>query len=105
MAERKSSLTEGAVAKGLFLFALPLLGSSLIQQLYNTVDLIFVGNFLGKGGGGHRIYHFDRQLHYRVFQWNGNGCRRPDSPVLWRREERQDQRNGAYGGRADPASL
>lgn len=48
MAERKSSLTEGAVAKGLFLFALPLLGSSLIQQLYNTVDLIFVGNFLGK---------------------------------------------------------
>ncbi|MBC3889063.1 MATE family efflux transporter [Acetobacterium paludosum] len=29
-------------------FSLPLLGSSFIQQLYNTVDLIYVGNFLGK---------------------------------------------------------
>ena len=48
MAEKRSSLTEGPIAKGLFRFALPLLGSSLIQQLYNTVDLIFVGNFLGK---------------------------------------------------------
>ena len=29
------------------MFALPFLGSSLIQQLYNTVDLIFVGRLLG----------------------------------------------------------
>ena len=40
-------LTEGAIGKSLFLFALPLFGSSLIQQLYNTVDLIFVGRILG----------------------------------------------------------
>lgn len=31
----------------MLLFALPFLGSSLIQQLYNTVDLIFVGRLLG----------------------------------------------------------
>jgi Na+-driven multidrug efflux pump len=41
------SLTQGVVWKNLLFFALPLLGTSLIQQLYNTVDLIFVGNFLG----------------------------------------------------------
>ncbi|SDX31003.1 MATE family efflux transporter [Eubacterium barkeri] len=41
------NLTQGAIVKGLFWFALPLLASSLIQQLYNTVDLIFVGNLLG----------------------------------------------------------
>ena len=41
-------LTEGAIWKQLVLFALPLLGSSLIQQLYNTVDLLFVGNCLSK---------------------------------------------------------
>ncbi len=29
------------------LYILPLLGSSLIQQMYTTVDLIFVGHFLG----------------------------------------------------------
>ena len=42
------NLTEGTIWKKIFLFALPLLGSSLIQQLYNTVDLLFVGNWLTK---------------------------------------------------------
>ena len=41
-------LTKGSIQKNILLFALPLLGSSLIQQLYNTVDLLFVGNWLGK---------------------------------------------------------
>lgn len=47
-AKRTRDLTEGTIWKQLLLFALPLLGSSLIQQMYNTVDLIFVGNVLGK---------------------------------------------------------
>ncbi len=41
-------MTEGNIGKQLCLFALPLLASSFIQQMYNTVDLIFVGNFVGK---------------------------------------------------------
>ena len=41
------TLTKGSVGKGILLFALPLLGSSLIQQLYSTLDLIFVGQLLG----------------------------------------------------------
>lgn len=45
--KKKSELTKGSIGKQLLLFALPLLGTSLIQQLYNTVDLFFVGNFLG----------------------------------------------------------
>ncbi len=45
---KNNNLTEGAIWKKLLLFALPLLGTSFIQQLYNTVDLIYVGNFLGK---------------------------------------------------------
>lgn len=44
--KKKSDLTEGPIWKKLTLFALPLLGSSLIQQLYNTVDIFFVGNFV-----------------------------------------------------------
>lgn len=48
MKEKNVDLTKGSIASGLFIFALPLLGSSLIQQMYNTVDLIFVGNILGK---------------------------------------------------------
>lgn len=41
---RKNCLTEGNVWKQIILFALPLLGASFIQQLYNTVDLWFAGN-------------------------------------------------------------
>ena len=37
------NLTEGPIAKQIILFAVPLFLSSLIQQLYNTVDLIFFG--------------------------------------------------------------
>ena len=33
--------------KPLVLFTLPLIGSSIFQQLYNTADYFFVGNFLG----------------------------------------------------------
>ena len=42
------NLTEGSIWKSLLLFTLPLLASSLIQQLYNTVDLIYVGRYVGK---------------------------------------------------------
>lgn len=41
-------LTQGSIPRQIVVFALPLLISSLIQQMYSTVDLLFVGNFLGK---------------------------------------------------------
>ena len=48
MDNQTKDLTRGPIGRQVFFFALPLLGGSLIQQLYNTVDLIFVGQFLGK---------------------------------------------------------
>ncbi len=44
---KERQLTEGVIWKQILLFSLPLLGSALIQQLYNTVDLLFAGNMLG----------------------------------------------------------
>lgn len=41
-------LTRGPILRQIILFALPLLGSSLVQQLYNTVDLLYIGQILGK---------------------------------------------------------
>lgn len=41
------SLTKGSIGKSLLFFLLPILISSLIQQLYSTVDLIFIGIFCG----------------------------------------------------------
>lgn len=41
-------MTKGPIVGPLFRFILPLVGSSIFQQLYNTVDFLFVGNFLNK---------------------------------------------------------
>lgn len=46
--KKTQDLTEGNILKVFCLFALPLFFGSLFQQLYGTVDLLFVGNFLGK---------------------------------------------------------
>lgn len=50
MSKAKFTITEGKIIPSIIMFSLPLLGSSLIQQLYNTVDLLFVGNYTGKNG-------------------------------------------------------
>ena len=43
----KGLMTEGNIGKQLVLFAIPLLIGNLFQQLYNTVDSIVVGNYVG----------------------------------------------------------
>ena len=43
----KSSLTEGCIWKKIVLFALPLFLGNVFQQLYNAVDSLIVGWFLG----------------------------------------------------------
>lgn len=45
---KTNDLTQGSIGKGFVLFAIPLFLGSLFQQLYNTVDMLFVGNVLGK---------------------------------------------------------
>ncbi|WP_395013682.1 MATE family efflux transporter [Robinsoniella peoriensis] len=44
----KQDMTEGKIIKGILLFSIPLLIGNLFQQLYNTVDSIIAGNFIGK---------------------------------------------------------
>lgn len=41
-------MLEGSVVQPIFYFFIPILFGSLFQQLYNTVDAIVVGNFVGK---------------------------------------------------------
>lgn len=42
-------LTKGPVTKGMLMFALPMICSNLLQQLYNIVDTLIVGRFIGAG--------------------------------------------------------
>ena len=43
-------LTEGVIWKKLLLFFIPILGGSLFQQLYVTVDAVIIGQYAGKAG-------------------------------------------------------
>lgn len=44
----KQDMSQGPIAKKLIVFAVPLLLGDLFQQLYNLVDCIIVGQFVGK---------------------------------------------------------
>lgn len=47
MAKNIEPMTSGSIWKRMTFFALPLLLGNLFQQLYNTVDSLIVGNYLG----------------------------------------------------------
>ena len=55
--ESKEYIIEGSISKGIIKFMLPIMLGMFFQQLYNTVDAIVVGRFVGKealaavGGG------------------------------------------------------
>ena len=44
----KRNMTEGAEWKHILLFSLPIMAGNILQQLYNTVDGIVVGNFVSQ---------------------------------------------------------
>ena len=49
-AEKKTTtrdMTEGSIVKQVLLFSLPLMLGNVFQMLYNTVDSVVVGNFVG----------------------------------------------------------
>lgn len=45
--KKSVNLLEGPIWKGMIYFAIPIFFGNLFQQLYNTVDSLIVGNFLG----------------------------------------------------------
>ncbi|MBR4163095.1 MAG: MATE family efflux transporter [Solobacterium sp.] len=48
MKTRSNDLLHGVIWKQLMLFFVPIMFGSIFQQLYNTVDAMVVGNFVGK---------------------------------------------------------
>lgn len=57
----KADLLQGNIFKALILFMIPLLISRVFQQMYNTVDTMIVGNYLGEEalaamGAGSAVY-------------------------------------------------
>lgn len=48
MSQDQNLLTTGSIVKKMLLFAVPIFFSNLFQQLYNAVDSLIVGNFIGE---------------------------------------------------------
>ena len=46
--QRDTDMTSGSIVRHLLVFAVPLLIGNVFQQLYNTVDSVVVGNYVGK---------------------------------------------------------
>lgn len=44
----KNLMTSGSIWKTILLFALPLILGNILQQTYNTIDSMIVGNYLGR---------------------------------------------------------
>ena len=47
MVKTMEPMTTGSIWKRIAFFALPILLGNFFQQMYNTVDSLFVGNYLG----------------------------------------------------------
>lgn len=45
--KKQTLMTEGTIWKKILFFSIPLILGNLLQQLYNTVDMIIVGRFVG----------------------------------------------------------
>src|SRR5699024_4874518 len=46
--QTRNEITEGVIWKQLLLFFFPILLGTFFQQLYNTIDSVIVGQFVGK---------------------------------------------------------
>lgn len=64
-------ITEGVIWKQLLIFFFPIMVGTLFQQLYNTVDAVIVGRFVGKqalasvGGSARCAFQLCHWLFYR----------------------------------------
>ena len=48
LAARQPLLTEGPIARTLLTFALPILGSTVLQSLNGSVNAMWIGHYLGE---------------------------------------------------------
>ena len=91
MKKRDYSLTEGIIWKSILFFAVPIMLSNLLQQLYSAVDSSIVGIFAGSmplaavGSSGALInllvgYCWNDDL--QCWSWNNKGKRRFEASTL-----------------------
>ncbi|MFR2713759.1 MAG: MATE family efflux transporter [Pilosibacter sp.] len=88
-------MTEGVIWKQLVLFAIPLIMGNVFQQLYNTVDSIVVGNYLGTSALA-AVGATTAICNTLVNFFNGIsiGAKRGDQYEFWREKPQEASRGG-----------
>ena len=77
---QKNQITEGIIWRQLLLFFFPILLGTFFQQLYNTIDSVIVGQFVGKealaavGGSSAQICFCSRIFYRAFFRGIRNDC-------------------------------
>ena len=78
MTKTAAPMTSGSIWKQMTFFAMPIFLGNLFQQLYNTVDSLIVGNFLGSSA-----LAAVSSSGSRIFEWNLSGSGGDRCPVFW----------------------
>lgn len=78
----EQNLLNGSVPKKLAAFAFPLLLANILQSLYNVVDMLVVGQFVGDTGlaainNASKLCYIINSILY----WYDNGRGRSDCPI------------------------
>lgn len=82
--DKELDLTTGVIWKQLLLFFFPILIGTFFQQLYNTVDTVIVGKYVGTNalaavGSTGNLINLIVNFFYWIIIW-GNCC---NCPILW----------------------
>lgn len=96
--QEKNGITEGVIWKQLLIFFFPILVGSFFQQLYNTVDSVIVGQFVGKEATVEcrRLCRADHKPCGRFFHRRVHGSYRYYLTVFWCRKKRGDRRVSSH---------
>ena len=72
-------LTQGPITRTMLRFAVPMICGNLLQQLYNVVDTLIVGQYLG----GSRLCVYTDDIPHLYFPWPLYGKRSCFCNPLW----------------------
>ena len=81
-----TDMTKGNPTKTLIAFTFPMLIGNLFQQLYNIVDSVVVGNFVGKNALAAVGSLYAYELFFICNNWTVYGCFSSIFLLFWRKK-------------------
>ena len=75
----EKDLTTGNITPQLIRFTIPLVLGNIFQLMYNAIDSIIVGRFVGS----HALAAVGIYIIYFIPKWTLYGCQYPDGKYVW----------------------